>query len=145
MDDIKREWVRAWLTRAYSDLRSARALVDLSEPATDTAVYHCQQAAEKALKGYLAFRDQQLERTHDLERLLELAAELNPGFSLLETQTNVLNPYASAFRYPIALEVQFPPVAEVNTAIEHAQAIYDFVLRQIPGDAHPGTKLTFSS
>ena len=54
MDDTKREWVRSWLTKAHSDLRSACALMALAEPATDTAIYHCQQAAEKSLKGYLA-------------------------------------------------------------------------------------------
>ena len=129
MDDTKREWVRSWLVKAHSDLRSARALLALDEPATDTAVYHCQQAAEKALKGYLAFRDRPLERTHDLERLLELATALEAAFAPLETQADVLNPYATAFRYPNALTVQFPSVAEVRTAIEHAQAIYDFVLQ----------------
>lgn len=137
MDDTKREWVRSWLRKAHSDLRSARALVELSEPATDTAIYHCQQAAEKALKGYLAFRDQPLERTHDLERLLELAAALEPAFAPLETQADVLNPYATAFRYPDMLGVQFPSVAEVNIAIEHAQAVYDFVVERLPVEAHP--------
>ena len=47
MDDTKAAWVRSWLTKAHSDLRSARALNALSEPATDTAIYHCQQAAGK--------------------------------------------------------------------------------------------------
>jgi HEPN domain-containing protein len=75
------------LVKAHSDLRSARALVALAEPATDTAIYHCQQAAEKALKGYLAFRDQPLERTHDLDRLLELATALEPAFAPLETSS----------------------------------------------------------
>jgi len=137
MDDTKREWVRSWLVKAHSDLRSARALAALSEPATDTAVYHCQQAAEKALKGYLAFRDQPLERTHDLERLLGLATALEPAFATLETPVDILNPYATAFRYPDNLGVQFPSVAEVTAAIEHAQAIYDFVLRQTPAEVHP--------
>ena len=118
-------------------MRSARALVALSEPATDTAVYHCQQAAEKALKGYLAFRDRPLERTHDLERLLELATALEPAFAPLEAQADVLNPYATAFRYPDTLGVQCPSVAEVNTAIAHAQAVCDFVLQQVPVEAHP--------
>jgi HEPN domain-containing protein len=137
MDDTKREWVRSWLIKAHSDLRSAHALVALSEPATDTAIYHCQQAAEKALKGYLAFRDQPLERTHDLERLLELATALDSTFAPLETPADVLNPYATAFRYPDTLGVQFPSVAEVITAIEHAQAIYDFVLKMLPAEVRP--------
>jgi hypothetical protein len=37
MGDTQREWVRSWLIKAHSDLRSARALVALPEPATDTA------------------------------------------------------------------------------------------------------------
>ena len=91
MDDTKRAWVQSWLSKAQSDLRSARALVALSEPATDTAIYHCQH----------------LERTHDLERLLELAAALDRAFAPLETQADVLNPYATAFRYPDTLGLQF--------------------------------------
>lgn len=137
MDDTKREWVRSWLVKARSDLRSARALVALPDPTTDTAIYHCQQAAEKALKGYLAFHDQPLERTHDLGRLLELATALEPTFASLEERSDILNPYATIFRYPDLLGVQFPSVAEVNTAIEHAQAIYKTVLQQIPETAHP--------
>jgi len=35
MDDTKREWVRSWLTKADSDLPSARALVAVAEPATE--------------------------------------------------------------------------------------------------------------
>lgn len=137
MDDLKREWVRSWLIKAASDLRSARALAALAEPATDTAVYHCQQAAEKALKGYLAFRDQPLERTHDLERLLELAAHLDCVFAPLEAQADLLNPYAIAFRYPDTLGVLFPSVAEVATAIENAQTIFDFVLNLLPAETRP--------
>ena len=106
-------------------------------PRSHDLIYHCQQAAEKALKGYLAFRDQPLERTNDLERLLEVATALDSTFAPLEAQADVLNPYATAFRYPDTLVVQFPSVAEVNTAIEHAQAIYDFVLTQVPAEVHP--------
>jgi hypothetical protein len=36
----------------------------------------------------------------------------------------------------------FPSFAEVTIAIEHAQAIYDFVLRQTPEVAHPRTSPT---
>jgi hypothetical protein len=43
------------------------------------------------------------------------------------------------------LGVQFPSVAEVNTAIKHAQAIYDFVLQQIPDAAHPDNNLNATS
>lgn len=138
MDDTKCEWVRSWLIKAHSDLRSARALLAMDDPATDTAVYHCQQAAEKALKGYLAFRDQPLERTHDLERLLELATALEPKLAPLQTQADVLNPYATAFRYPNMVGIQFPSLDEATAATHHAQSVYDFVLSLLPYEAWPG-------
>jgi HEPN domain len=39
------------------------------EPYLDTAVYHCQQAAEKALKAFLTARDIAFEKTHNLVAL----------------------------------------------------------------------------
>ena len=137
MDDTQREWIRSWMLKAHSDLRSAEALAALATPATDTALYHCQQAAEKALKGYLAFRNQPLERTHDLEHLLELATRLDPAFAGLEAAAEFLNPYATAFRYPGLLEMPFPALAEATAAIQQAQTICRFVLEQLPPEVHP--------
>ena len=84
MDDAKRELVRAWLTKARNDLDTARQISGLPEGHLDTAIYHCQQTAEKALKGYLAFRDHRLERTHDVERLVALSSGYERGFDALE-------------------------------------------------------------
>jgi HEPN domain-containing protein len=109
----------------------------LPDPAIDTALYHCQQTAEKALKAFLALHDQSLERTHDLERLLELAARLDSDFAELAEASDVLNPYATAFRYPSLLELPLPTVAEVTGAVEHAQSVYAFVLERIPPEARP--------
>ena len=55
MDDAKRELVRAWLLKARSDLDTARQVGSHPEGHLDAAIYHCQQAAEKAVKGYLPF------------------------------------------------------------------------------------------
>lgn len=45
---------RGWFASGDSDLRSARALHELSPPEPATAAFHCQQAAEKYIKAYLA-------------------------------------------------------------------------------------------
>ncbi len=58
MDEATLEIVRDWLTRASHDLYSARVLADSSKSPLDTAIYHCQQAAEKAAKAYLQARDE---------------------------------------------------------------------------------------
>lgn len=55
MDEAKRELVRGWLIKARNDLFTARALGGLPDAPLDTAIYHCQQAAEKAVKGTWLF------------------------------------------------------------------------------------------
>ncbi len=50
--DIALEWFKI----AESDLASANFLRKMHPPPLENICYHCQQAAEKFLKGYLAFR-----------------------------------------------------------------------------------------
>ena len=64
MDEATRETVRGWLTKAAHDLASARKLATDPDPYLDTAIYHCQQAAEKAVKAWLTFRGVRFARTH---------------------------------------------------------------------------------
>lgn len=54
MDNGCGEWVQSWLEKAGHDLETARRLIEREPIITDTAVYHCQQAAEKALKAVTA-------------------------------------------------------------------------------------------
>jgi hypothetical protein len=54
-----------------------------------------------------------------------LAAAIDPGFTSLETQADVLNPHGTAYRYLHSPGMLFPSIAEVNIAIEHTQTIYD--------------------
>ena len=55
MDEPKKELVRAWIDKARSDLGSAQRLATEPDPFLDTAIYHCQQAAEKAFKAFWFF------------------------------------------------------------------------------------------
>jgi HEPN domain-containing protein len=57
MDDEKIKEIQRWLIKSQHDLGSANRLMEGEEPYLDTAVYHCQQAAEKAIKAYLTYRD----------------------------------------------------------------------------------------
>jgi HEPN domain-containing protein len=132
MDESTLELVRDWLTRAEHDLRSARALASLADPLLDTAIYHCQQAAEKSMKAWLQSRDDPFPKTHDIELLVKQAAKLNPGFSQFEKAASVLTPYVSAFRYPGGSDEPMPTRGEFDEALQHAQAIYDFVMKQLP-------------
>ena len=47
--NAKLELVQNWLIKAQHDLAAARKLSVGPDPYLDVAVYHCQQAAEKAV------------------------------------------------------------------------------------------------
>jgi HEPN domain-containing protein len=137
MDEATRDLVRDWLTRASHDLRSSRALASLDEPLLDTAIYHCQQAAEKAVKAWLQSNDDPFPRTHDIEDLVERASSVNPDFRKFARAASVLTPYVSAFRYPGGFDDPMPTRTEFDEALQYAQEIYDFVLNQLPAEARP--------
>src|SRR4051812_31291725 len=74
MDETRRQLLRAWVTKAASDLRGARILGAVEDAPLDTAIYHCQQAAEKSVKAFLVFKELTPEKTHDIRRLCVVAA-----------------------------------------------------------------------
>jgi len=50
-DAARVEDVKLWLTRASQDLRRVEVLLAASPPDFEDALFHCQQAAEKAFKA----------------------------------------------------------------------------------------------
>jgi len=137
MDEAALELVRAWLTRADHDLRSARVLAALADPLLDTAIYHCQQAAEKSVKAWLQANDMVIPKTHDIEALIELAATSNPELAKHSKIAESLTPYASAFRYPGGFEEPMPSREEFDAALKNAQTIFDFIVNLLPKEARP--------
>ena len=127
----------AWLSKASHDLQNARIVSAAPDGPLDTAIYHCQQAAEKSLKGSLTWRGNTVAKTHDLIRLIDDAADDMPDFAQFEEAAEILTPYASAFRYPGLTDDPMPSSEEFAAALQHAEAIYDFVLNLLPADARP--------
>ena len=103
MDEATRQAVNAWLAKARRDIDSARRLLVGAPPYRDTAVYHCQQAAEKAIKALLSAKGIPFPKSHDLTALLTLAIDAVPTLCRLAEAAAVLTPYATLFRYPDAV------------------------------------------
>lgn len=137
MDEANLKLVKDWLTRAHQDLRAARVLAAGRDALLDVAIYHCQQAGEKAVKAFLQWRDEPFAKTHNLRALVIQAATLEKGFEALAMPAEILTPYISAFRYPGGADQLVPSREEFDEALQHAQAIYDFVLNQLPTEARP--------
>jgi HEPN domain-containing protein len=134
MEEAKLELVQQWLQTASRDLVAARALAHREPVVREVAVYHCQQAAEKAVKAFLVFKDYDPERTHDVDRLLELAMRWEPAFVASRSAGRRLTPYATLYRYPG--DILKPSSQQTDTALNDAICIYNQVLSHLPGEIH---------
>src|SRR5947209_20399167 len=128
MADAPASEAKAWMVKAWRDSETARRAANGQPPFYDVAVYHCQQAAEKAVKAFLVHHGKPYEKTHDIEVLVDLACEIENSFSKLADAADALTPYATQFRYPNATFALEPQPSEYDEAQQHALAIYKFVL-----------------
>ena len=135
MDEAKKELVRGWLTKALRDLAAARLLAEGRPAILDIGIYHCQQAAEKALKGFLVYWDLRVEKTHDVGLLIERAMQVEPVFGTWSDAGDRLTPFATAYRYP-GIDDQ-PELGEFEEAVEDAKSIVRQVLSFLPPELHP--------
>lgn len=131
MGDERLEQTREWLLKAANDRRSARALAALDDPVTDTAAFHCQQAAEKAFKAFLTYHGRIFEKTHHLGILCDQCAVVDAKFGDLRDSADTLTDYAVAFRYPGEEDATLD---EVRTALAIVDEVWTFVLRRLPDE-----------
>ena len=83
--------------RMTADRRARLLRVESPSCSTQRAI-DCQQAAEKVLKAFLIFHDRDPERTHDVERLLELAIAFDQGLAAFRSAAQRLTPLATLYR-----------------------------------------------
>ena len=100
MDEALAQLTCEWLTKASHDLQTARINAGAAGGPLDTAIYHCQQAAEKTVKGWLTANNIPFEKTHDIRRLIRQAVGVLPEITRFNGAAEILTPYVSAFRYP---------------------------------------------
>ena len=118
-----------WLAKAKRDLEAARRMIDCADPLLDTGTYHCQQAAEKALKGWLTFRSISITKTHDLVHLVRECHKLDSSFQELLEMADFLSPFAVDFRYPG--DMFEPPLEEAELALRAAEKIVHSISEKI--------------
>jgi HEPN domain-containing protein len=112
-----------WIQIADDDFYSAQLLNEAFRKPYEIICYHCAQAAEKYLKGYLAYNDITTPKTHNLLLLHELCVEKDNAFESIRTECSLLNRFASEIRYPHRIEVQED---DVKYSLNAAERIKNF-------------------
>ena len=90
--------------------------------------YHCQQSAEKYLKGFLALRGEEIEKIHDLVRLNKMCRKYGEDFDEIEADCLFLTDYAVNVRYPFPMDIND---TDMHLALKSAQRIKDFILEKV--------------
>lgn len=91
-----------WLDKALLDLQAARILMTWNGDTCNIA-FHCQQAIEKALKGYLLFKTGRHYDGHNLTYLCRQAVQQDEQFTEWLDESAALNNLYIETRYPTDL------------------------------------------
>jgi len=126
MDDtpVSREWFRL----ASLDFESAFFLKNMYPLPVEIICYHCQQSAEKMLKGFLALHGREIRKTHDLTLIYKDCCEIEDSFRIIENECINLTDFSVNTRYPYSLEIS---EKDMNQALADAKNIMDFVSKGI--------------
>ncbi len=125
---------RAWLLKAGQDIAAAVHEFKAEPPFFADIVFHAQQAAEKALKGFLTWHSTPFRKIHNLEELGEQCLRIDPSLVAVIDRGVPLTKYAWKHRYPGDLED--PAHAEAAEALSRAREVLDAILLRLPPEVH---------
>ena len=120
------EYVAEWFKYADMDFMTAEHLLTLQPHPLEIICFHCQQMAEKYLKGYLIYKGvDDPPKIHNLDTLCEMCSEYDEQFQEIKKACNVLTTYGVQPRYPNEMELT---ENDMRKAIEYARQIREFGL-----------------
>jgi HEPN domain-containing protein len=118
IDDVK-EWFRI----ADTDFDSANLLNVSVRRHFEIICYHCSQAAEKYLKGYLIYRGIIPQKTHNLLHLNDICKGIDSDFDNIIVECGFLNRFATDIRYPNQYQTDD---SQTNFAVAAVEKIRNF-------------------
>ena len=126
--ELRVQETRTWMEKAAVDLRSARVLLDARIP--DSAMFHCQQAAEKSFKAFLTWHNTPFRRVHDLEETGRACVSIDPSLETITRRAEPLTEYAWKLRYPG--EPYIPELVEAEKGLGIAREVFGEVGDRLP-------------
>ncbi len=96
---MNKEYSQEWFDKADKDYFTVVELFKSRNSLFyEIILFHCQQCAEKYLKGFLGYHNKTIEKTHSIQKILVECNKID-DFSSLEELHN-LSHYAVGIRYP---------------------------------------------
>lgn len=124
-----RDVVERWMTLSREDL--ALAEIAIVRRMFRPGLFHCQQAAEKALKGTIASGGELPPRIHDLPVLLTMCVRGHGGLEERREDAERLTAYAVQPRYPTLETSEEFSESEAGEALDSARRIVKAVEEEL--------------
>lgn len=124
-----------WLDKALIDLQTARILYTWDGDEKMIA-FHCQQAIEKALKGYLLFKSGRHFDGHNLTFLCRQAMKFDKIFEEYLDESAALNNYYIETRYPTDLPFSISE-PQVISILRMAEDTFSVIRKELYKGAAP--------
>ena len=134
LDPVRVEETRFWFLKARADLRGVRVDLDADPPLVEDALFHAQQAAEKAEKGFLVWHDKPFRKTHDLVELGSACSSVDASLDPILHEAARLTTYATAFRYP-GMSIS-PTYDQASDALNLAERVVSEILNRLPDEVN---------
>lgn len=130
--DNKEESLR-WLAQAEEEIKDAEFLMNAKR--YYLSLFLCQQSAEKALKAYIYFKEEEHLYTHSVSNLLEIAVEIDNNFQSVRNAKR-LDDYYIPTRYPNGLLGGIPAEyyddpKEAEKAVKLTKSVLELVRAKI--------------
>lgn len=132
---LRLQETRTWFTHVERDLRPAAALLKVAPPITGSVLFFCQQATEKAFKGFLTWHDQLVGNTHNLTELGDQCAAVDKSIEMVTLRVDYLTKFAVATRYPGEGKDTTP--SEARRSLELAREAVRTILERLPSEVRP--------
>ncbi len=96
---MNKKYSDEWFEKAHKDFKTVIELASKEDDDYHEIIaFHCQQNIEKNLKGFLAFHNKPIDKTHSLEKILREVNEID-DFSSVKNIIG-LTAFAVNIRYP---------------------------------------------
>ena len=114
-----------WINAAYDDYRAAQTL-SKDDTLNNVTAFHCQQCAEKALKGFILARTRQAVDGHNLTWLCRRAVSLDDSFREWMDESAALNRYYIETRYPTDIPTEIDD-EEIVSILRMTERLFYYV------------------
>ena len=121
--------IQEWFIKAQSDLKEAEFLLRHNRSLENVAFF-IHQAAEKYLKAFLIKHGWELEKIHDLEKLVKECVKMDKSFSKFAEPLRKITRFYFESRYPMGYEVKYSK-EEIKDALNEIKKLTKLIKEKI--------------